>query len=399
MTSETDPLLEYREEFPILEKTTYLVSNSLGPMPRSVPDRLAEYSRDWATLGVTAWKHGWWEKPIDIGNQIAPLMNAEPGSVVMVPNVSFAQSVVVSAMEFNAGRDTIVMTDLDFPSVRYAYQELGKRLGARIVSVSSEDGITLDQEKLLEAIDERTQLVAISHVLYKSAFINDVDTISRHAHGLGALVSLDAFHSIGIIPVDVQKSGADFVSGGVLKWLCGGPGACFLYVSPGVRDSLQPALTGWQAHSRPFAFEDRMDYASGASRWLGGTPVIPALYAAAEGAKIIRDAGVDAIRKKSVRQTSRLIELADERGFGVFSPRDTERRAGTVTINVPHAYEIAQVLLSRGILVDYRVGAGIRAAPFFFNTDDEIDLLIDAIDESLKTAEWKKYSDQHAVVT
>ena len=394
-----DPLLDYRKEFPILETTTYLVSNSLGPMPRSVPDRLAEYGRDWATLGVIAWKQGWWEKPIDVGNQIAPLMNAELGSVVMVPNVSFAQSVVVSAMDFTGDRDAIVMTDLDFPSVRYAYQELGKRLGARIVSVPSDDGITIDLERLLEAIDERTKLVAISHVLYKSAFINDVDAICRHAHKMGAMVSLDAFHSVGIIPVDVAESGADFVSGGVLKWLCGGPGACFLYVSPAVRDTLQPALTGWQAHSRPFAFEDRMDYASGAWRWLGGTPVIPALYGAAEGAKIILSAGIDPIRKKSVRQTSRLVELAEERGFPVFSPRDSSQRAGTVTINVPHAYEIAQLLIARGILVDYRVGAGVRVAPFFFTADDEIELLIDTIDSALKASEWTQYSSSQSVVT
>ena len=395
----TDPLVRYRSDFPILEKTTYLVSNSLGPMPRSVPDRLAEYARDWATLGVTAWKQGWWDMPIDVGNQIAPLMNAEPGSVVMIPNVSFAQSVVASAMDFSGSRDTIVMTGLDFPSVRYAYQELGKRLGARIVSVPSDDGITLDLERLLDAIDERTRLVAISHVFYKSAFINDVDVICDHAHRVGAFVSLDAFHSVGIIPVDVRKSGADFVSGGVLKWLCGGPGACFLYVSPAVRDNLQPALTGWQAHARPFAFEERMDFAAGASRWLSGTPVIPALYAAAEGVKIIGSAGIDSIRTKSVRQTSRLIELADERGFGVFSPRNPDHRAGTVTISVPHAYEIAQLLISRDILVDYRVGAGIRAAPFFFNTDEEIELLIETIDEALKTSEWEKYSGSPNVVT
>jgi kynureninase len=394
-----DPLLEFRKEFPILDKTTYLVSNSLGPMPRTVPDKLAEYARDWASLGVTAWKKGWWEMPIDAGNEIAPLLNAEQGSIVMVPNVSFAQSVVASAMDFSGERNTIVMTELDFPSVRYAYQELGKRLGARVVSVPSEDGITLDRDRVLEAIDERTRLVAISHVLYKSAFINDVDAVCARARRMGAYVSLDAFHSIGIIPVDVQRSGADFVSGGVLKWLCGGPGACFLYIAPSVRETLQPSLTGWQAHARPFAFEDRMDYAPGSTRWLSGTPVIPALYAATEGVKIIRKAGVDAIRKKSVRQTERLIELADDRGFRVFSPRDTSQRAGTVTIDVPHAYEISQVLINRGILVDYRVGAGIRAAPFFFNTDEEIELLIDTIDEALRTEDWKQYSSVQSKVT
>jgi kynureninase len=394
-----DPLLEYRQEFPILDKTTYLVSNSLGPMPRSVPERLAEYSEDWATLGVTAWKRGWWEKPVTTGNEIAPLMNAESGSVVMVPNVTFAQSVVLSSLDFSGDRDTVVMTELDFPSVRYACQELGERLGARIVAVKSDDGITIDQDRLLEAIDERTKLVAISHVFYKSAFINDANAICRHAHRMGALVSLDAFHSVGIIPVDVQESGVDFLSGGVLKWLCGGPGSCFLYVAPSLRDKLEPALTGWQAHSRPFAFEGRMDYATGPARWLNGTPVIPALYAAVEGVKLIRKAGIGAIREKSMRQTARLIELADARGFRVFSPRDPDRLAGTVTIDVPHAYEVAQLLLSREILIDYRVGAGIRAAPFFFNTDSEVELLIDTIDEALQTGDWKRFAGEQAVVT
>ena len=395
----TDDLIQYRSEFPILEKTTYLVSNSLGPMPRSVPAKLAEYGADWGSLGVKAWARGWWEMPVDVGSEIAPLMGADAGEVAMMPNVTIAQSAVCSAMDFSAPRDTIVMTELDFPSVRYAYQELAKKFGARLVEVGSDDGISIDQEKLLAAIDERTRLVAISHVLFKSAFINDADAICAHAHRMGALVSLDAFHSIGIIPVDVKKSGVDFLTGGVLKWLCGGPGGCFLYVSPKVRDTLAPALTGWQAHTRPFAFEERMEYAPGPFRWLNGTPVIPALYACAEGAKIIRSAGVDAIREKSMRQTSRLIEMAEARGYRVFAPRDSSRRGGTVAIDVPHGYEVAQVLLSREILVDYRVGAGIRVAPFFFTRDDELDTLIGAIDEALETSSWERFTERRAVVT
>jgi len=292
-----------------------------------------------------------------------------------------------------------VMTDLDFPSVRYAYQQMAARFGARIVNVGSDDGISIDQDRLLEAIDERTRLVAISHVLFKSAFINDANAICAHAHKMGALVSLDAFHSVGIIPVDVKKSGVDFLTGGVLKWLCGGPGGCFLYVSPTVRDTLAPALTGWQAHPRPFAFEEQMEYTTGAFRWLNGTPVIPALYACAEGAKIIRQAGIDAIREKSVRQTSRLIELADARGYKVFAPRDSKQRGGTVAFDVPHGYEVAQVLLSRDILVDYRVGAGIRVAPFFFTRDDELETLIGAIDEALETDAWMEFASRVSVVT
>ena len=395
----SDKLLEYRNQFPILEKTTYLISNSLGPMPRTVPARLAEYADAWGELGVKAWAKGWWEKPVDVGNEIAPLMNAAPGSVVMMPNVTIAQSAVLSAMEFSKDRDTVVMTDLDFPSVRYAIEALAKKLVARVKVSHSDDGITIDEDRLLAAIDDRTKLVCISHVLFKSAFINDANAICGHAHKMGALVSLDAFHSVGIIPVDVQQSQVDFLTGGVLKWLCGGPGGCFLYVAPSISDSLAPALTGWQAHSKPFAFEDQMTYTTGAFRWLNGTPVIPALYAAAEGPKIIRKAGIDSIREKSIRQTSHLIALADQRGYKVFAPRDPGRRGGTVAIDVPNGYEVAQVLLSKEILVDYRVGAGIRSAPFFFNTDEEIETLIGTIDDTLKTGEWKQFSNRQTVVT
>lgn len=394
-----DPLLEYRKEFPILEKTTYLVSNSLGPMPRTVPGKLAEYARDWGDLGVKAWSRGWWEQPVNVGNEIAPLINAEDGEVVMMPNVTIAQTAVLSSIDFPKDRDTIVMSELDFPSVRYAYEEMGKRLGARVVVVRSDDGLTIDLDRLLAAIDERTRLVAVSHVSFRSAFVMDADAICRRAHQMGALVSLDSFHAVGVIPVDVKKSGADFLTGGVLKWLCGGPGGCFLYVSPKVRDELRPALTGWQAHSRPFAFEDSMEYTTGAFRWLNGTPVIPALYAAAEGAKILRKAGIAAIREKSIRLTSRLIAAADRLGYRVNAPRDAIHRGGTVALDVPNGYEVTQCLLSRDILVDYRVGAGIRIAPHFFTRDDEVESAIEEIAGFLESGAWKKFAERATVVT
>lgn len=394
-----DPLLAFREEFPILEKTNYLVSNSLGPMPRTVPGKLAEYARDWGELGVKAWNRGWWELPVEVGNEIAPLVNAGDGEIVMMPNVTIAQTAVLSAIDFSRERDTVVMTELDFPSVRYAYAEMAERLGARIVVVRSDDGITIDREKLLAAIDERTRLVAVSHVLFRSAFLMDADAICTRAHQVGALVSLDSFHAVGIVPVDVKRNKVDFLTGGVLKWLCGGPGACFLYVSPAVRDKLKPALTGWQAHARPFAFEETMDFTSGAFRWLNGTPVIPALYAAVEGPKILRRAGVAAIREKSVRLTSRLIELADERSFKVNAPRDPAQRGGTVTFDVPHGYEVTQHLLSRNILVDYRVGAGIRIAPHFFTREDELEEAVLEIDKALETGSWQRFTEKMAVVT
>jgi kynureninase len=398
-TTSTDPLLAFRDEFPILQKVNYLVSNSLGPMPRTVPEKLAEYGRDWGDLGVKAWARGWWEKPVAVGNEIAPLINAGDGEVVMMPNVTIAQTAVLSAIDFPKERDTIVMTELDFPSVRYAYAEMAARLGARVVVVRSDDGITIALDELLAAIDERTRLVAVSHVLFRSAFLMDADAICRRAHEMGALVSLDSFHAVGIVPVDVKKSGVDFLTGGVLKWLCGGPGACFLYVSPGVRDELKPSLTGWQAHSRPFAFEESMEYTTGAFRWLNGTPVIPALYAAAEGPKILRRAGIDAIREKSVRLTSRLIDLALDRGYIVKAPRDPARRGGTVAVDVPHGYEVTQHLLSKDILVDYRVGAGIRIAPHFFTKEEELEEVVHEIDTALESGSWQRYSEKIAVVT
>ena len=392
-------LQDFREEFPILAKTTYLVSNSLGPMPRSVPDRLAEYSRDWGDLGVKAWNRGWWELPVEVGNEIAPLIGADKGEIVMMPNVTIAQTAVLSAIDFPKERDTVVMTDLDFPSVRYAYEEMARRLGARVVVVKSDDGLTIDLERLLAAIDERTRLVAVSHVLFRSAFLMDAEAICGRAHQMGALVSLDSFHAVGIVPVDVKRSKVDFLTGGVLKWLCGGPGACFLYVSSAVRDQLKPALTGWQAHSRPFAFEDTMEYTTGAFRWLNGTPVIPALYAATEGPKLLRRAGIGLIRARSTSLTSRLIELADEHGFPVKAPREPARRGGTVALDVPHGYEVTQDLLSRDVLVDYRVGAGIRIAPHFFTLDDEVEAAVGEIVKSLESGSWQRFAERTAVVT
>ena len=399
MSVVTDPLLAFRAEFPILERTTYLVSHSLGAMPRTVPDRLAEYVDTWAELGVRAWANGWWEMPIEAANEIAPLLGAAPGEVAMVPNVSLGQAAVMSALEYTSPRDRIVMTDLDFPSVRYVYDQLAPRLGAKVVVVPTDDGVSIDEERLMAAIDERTALVAISHVLFRSAYIMDVDAICRRAHDVGAVVSLDAFHSVGVIPVDVKQSGADFLTGGVLKWLCGGPGGCFLYASPEASKRFAPALTGWQAHRRPFGFEGEMDYADGIARWLSGTPVIPALYAATEGPRLVRRAGMEAIRAKSIRQTSRLIALADERGYQVRAPRDPARRGGTVAFDVPHAYEVAQFLLSRDIIVDYRPNAGIRIAPHFYTSDVELERAVAAVDEALATGAWQQYGERKSVVT
>jgi len=395
----TDPLLRFRDEFPILARSTYLVSNSLGAMPRAVPERLAEYAAEWAEWGVRAWARGWWEMPLKLGDLVAPLIGAAPGEVAMAPTVTLAQSAILSAMDFRGGRDTVVMTELDFPSVRYAIEQLAPKLGARVVVVPSDDGIGIDEGRLHAAIDERTALVSVSHVLFRSAYIIDAQRLCAHAHAQGAVVALDAYHSVGVIPVDVMASGADFLTGGVLKWLCGGPGGCFIYASRAASERFAPALTGWQAHSRPFGFEQSMDWASGAARWLGGTPVVPALYAALEGPRIVREAGLAAIREKSQRQTARLLSLADERGYRAHVPRDPARRGGTVAFDVPHGGEVAQELLRRNIVIDYRPGAGVRVAPHFYTSDQEVESVVGEIDEIVRTGAWRAFEGARPRVT
>ncbi|HYW32393.1 MAG TPA: aminotransferase class V-fold PLP-dependent enzyme [Gemmatimonas sp.] len=392
MTTHPDLLLRFRSEFPILASSTYLVSNSLGAMPRTVPERLAEYTDAWASRGVRAWAEGWWELPVRMGSEIAPLIGAASGTVAMIPTVTAGMSSILAALDYPESRNEIVMTALDFPSVRYAYDALAPRLGARVVVVPSDDGIGIDLERLLAAITERTRLVAISHVLFRSAYIIDVARVVERAHDVGAVVALDAYHSVGVMPVDVVQLGADFLCGGVLKWLCGGPGGCFLYAAPGATDGLAPALTGWQAHRSPFAFAERMEYAGGAWRWLGGTPVVPALFAGLDGPRILREAGMPTVRAKSTHQTSWLMNAADSRGWRTHAPRDAERRGGTVAFDLPHAAEVARALLARDVVIDYRPGAGIRIAPHFYTTDGELETCILAIDDILTSGEWRRFA-------
>lgn len=394
-----DPLLELRAEFPILERCTYLVSNSLGAMPRTVPDRLAEYADAWQQRGVRAWADGWWELPVTVGNEVAPLIGAHAGEVAMMPTVTLSQLAVLSAVDFSPARDTVVMTALDFPSVRYAIEQTAPRYGARVEVVPSDDGISIDADRLCAAITERTRLVAISHVLFRSASIIDVQRVCARAHSVGALVSLDGYHAVGVMPVDVRAIGCDFYSGGVLKWLCGGPGGAFLWVSPAVSARMTPALTGWQAHAHPFAFAEQMEYASGAWRWLGGTPVVPALYANAEGPRLIHRARVTAIREKSMRQTAQLIALADARGYAVSAPRDPAARGGTVAFDVPHAAEVARALLAREVVIDFRPGAGIRVAPHFYTSDAEVSRVVEEIDDILRTDAWRPFEGVQTTVT
>ncbi|HMX30221.1 MAG TPA: aminotransferase class V-fold PLP-dependent enzyme, partial [Blastocatellia bacterium] len=342
-----DELLSYRSQFPILENSLYLINHSLGAMPVKTYDRLHDYAETWATRGIRAWAEGWWEMPLTVGDKLARIIGAEPGSVVMHQNVSVCQAIILSCFDLAGRRNKIVYEGMNFPSVMYVYQAHADAAGARIVTVPSEDGITIDTERMLDAIDEETLLVPISHVLFKSAYIQDAKAIVEKAHAVGAMVVLDTYQSAGTVPFSVRELGVDFATGGSVKWLCGGPGAGYLYVRPDLRGKLQPKVTGWAAHRAPFAFEPEMDYAGDAHRFLHGSPAIPTMYAAESGYDLINEIGVERIREKSVRQTSRLIELADEQGWRVNSPRRAEQRGGSVIFDVPHAGEIVRELAGR----------------------------------------------------
>jgi kynureninase len=370
----SDPLLAWRQEFPILEHTTYMISHSLGPMPRRAEAALAEFTRTWATRGIRAWEEGWWEMPVTCGDLIGRIIGAPPGRVVMHQNVSICQALVTSCFDWSGPRNKLVTDGLNFPSNDYIYHGL-ERQGAEIVSVASQDGLTVPLEDILDAIDEDTHLVSISHVAFRSSALQDLAAIAERAHAAGAYLVADLYQSAGIVPLDVTALGVDFATGGSVKWLLGGPGAGYLYVRPDLDASLEPAATGWAAHARPFDFEaGPIEYAPDIHRFLNGTPNVPAMYSARSGYEIVAEIGVPAIREKSVRQTQRMIELADAAGLTVRSPRDPEHRGGTVILGVPNedGRAIVAELGRRQILVDFRPGAGVRIAPHFYTSDDEI---------------------------
>jgi kynureninase len=292
--------------------------------------------------------------------------------------------VVASCFDFSGKRNKVVYSDMNFPSVMY-FWEAQRAYGARVQMVKTDDGITVPTQRLLDAIDEQTLLVPISHVIFRSAFINDAKAIIEKAHKVGAYVVLDTFQSLGTVPVDVQALNTDFACGGVLKWLCGGPGVAYLYVRPDLGKKLEPKFTGWFAHQDSMAFETGpIRYTDPPFRFMNGTSHVPSLEACRPGLKIITEVGVQRIREKSKLQTARLIELVEKQGWRVNSPRDPEKRGGTVSIDMPDSQEVCRELLKREIMVDWRPKAGVRMSPHFYNTDQELEFAINAAEEILK---------------
>ena len=375
-------LASYRDRFPILAETTYLINHSLGAMPAAAEERIAEYARTWRTRGIRAWGEGWWTMPLTVGDQVGRIIGAPPGTTVMHQNVAIAEAIVLSCFRpIDPRRNRVVYEEGNFPSVRYLYQA---QPDIEVVAVPA-------GELLVDAIDERTLLVPISHVLFKTAEIQDAAAIAARARDVGAHVVLDAYQSAGIVPVDVTALGVSFAVGGSVKWLCGGPGNGWLYVRPDLIDELEPTLVGWQAHARPFGFEPELEYAEGVARFLTGTPNGPALYAATAGYDAIEEIGVARIRENSVRQTTLLIDLLDKAGFEVGSPRAPARRGGTVTVLVPEFEALHKELGERGILCDFRPDVGLRLGPHFFNTDEELRYTVAQIGEIVENGAYERH--------
>ena len=372
-----DDLLDRRADYPILGRKTYLINNSLGAMHRGVRDAVTGFADAWDTHGVEAWLGEWLPKMADVADLVGSIIGAPPGSTVMHQNVAALLGAVASCLDFSGPRNRVVTTAMDWPGSHYLWTEHA-RYGAALTVVPSADGVGVDAQAVVDAIDERTLLVSVSHVLFKSAYLMDLAPIVARAHDVGALVLLDSYQAAGVVPFSVTDLGVDLCVGGSVKYLCGGPGNGWLYVAPSVAETLRPAQVGWFGHARPFGFEwDAIEYAPGVRRFTGGTPGVPAAYAAVPGYTAVAEVGVARIRERSVSLTQPLLEGALERGFTVRSPHDPARRGGHVTIDPGDSERVHDELLRRGFSVDHRPGVGVRVGPHFYNSADECTAILD----------------------
>lgn len=384
----------WRARFPILETTTYLVNHSLGAMPSAVYEKLRAFADQWAERGVRAWAEGWWTSPVDVGNVLGKILNAPAGSVVMHQNVSVIQALVASCLDFSGKRNKVVYTDQEFPSNMYVWEGMRSR-GAKIEVVPT-TGVEVDLQRLLAAIDETTLIVPLSLVCYKTNFLVDAKAVCARAKEVGALVMLDAYQALGTVPVDVRALGVDMVCGGSVKWLCGGPGAAYLYVRPDLLPKLEPRITGWAAHEEPFAFETGPQrYAHDIRRMLHGTPSVASFLAATAGYEIVIEAGVGAIREHSIALTEGLRKKLLGAGFQVNSPADPARRGSTLTVGLrpdENGPAFVRAFEEMGILVDHRPGAGIRVSPHFYTLEDELDEFVEALAELRSKRRWQSFA-------
>jgi kynureninase len=371
-----DDLLSRRDDYPVLGKKTYLASHTLGAMHRGTRERLNAYADLWAEQGVVAWE-SWAPEVRRVGDVVGSLVGAPPGTTVMRQNVADLLGDVVSGLDWRGTRNRVVTSSLEWPGSLHTWSQVHRLGGEAVVVPGTADGVHLDLEAMLDAIDERTLVVECSHVLFRTSTLNDVKPLIEKAHAVGALAIVDGYQAAGTVPVDVVDLGVDVYLGGSVKYLSGGPGNGWMYVRPGLE--LEPVTTGWFGQVAPFDFDPENHYAPGVARFTGGTPGVPAHYAAAPAYEALAEIGIQRVRERSLSMTQPLLESALERGFTVRSPHDPAQRGGHVTIDPGSSERVHDHLHSQGFVVDHRPGVGIRVSPHFYNSLDEALACLDAM--------------------
>ena len=374
-------LISWRKEFPILQRKTYLNSCSLGALSTRSMAGMARFQELWNEYGASAWYKLWLGEIAEVREKFARLIGAQPHEVAIAPNVSAALSEIATGLDMGE-RNRVVMADLDFPTL--AYQWMAKqRLGIEIDFVESPDRITVPTDKLLAAIDERTGLVATSRVFYLSGYIQDIAAVTRRAHEKGALVLVDDYQGTGQIPLDVKALDVDFLVTGTLKWLMGGPGLAFIYVREDLIPRLRPSVTGWWGSRDMFEFRTGVfEYRDDAQRLEAGTPAVAPIFAANASLDIVLEIGVERIRERTRWLADDLVRRIQERGWTLLSPADGAVRSSIVMLGMERPDELVDGLKQRGIIVDSRPGR-LRISPHFYNTVEENQQIIAALDELL----------------
>lgn len=365
----TPSLARYRGEFPVFADTIYLNTCSLGALGSRSRRKVTEFLDAWEKRGASAWYDVWWEALQELRTRYARLIGAQGSEIALAPNISTAVGTVASALDYRA-RPKVVVTSLDFPTV--AYQWLARRPeGVEVVVVESPDGVTVPVEAIARAVDARTALVATSHVFFTTGAIQDIRAVAQAAHAHGALCLIDAYHSVGQLPVDVRDADVDFLVAGGLKWLLGGPGVVFLYVRDALARSLEPTLAGWFGHRDQFAFDPReLTRHDDARRFELGTPALAAVHAQLGGLEYIEEIGVAAIRQVSMGLAEDLIARARDRGWTPRVAASPTDRSAIVMLPMPDPHAAVRHLAQAHIIADARPGH-VRLSPFFYNVQED----------------------------
>jgi kynureninase len=372
-----------RSEFPLLERYIYLNACSLGPLPRRGRDALARYSEDWDQKGTPVWFSDWLPLLARFRERIGELLHAPAGTTAIAPSVSVALTTLASGLPLPPGRDKILIGELDFPTIGHQWLS---RPGYEVEFVPSRDGMTIPPEVFAERIDERTALVATTHLFYTTGYLQDVRAIADAAHTKGALCLIDGYQTCGCVPLDVEAMGCDAFVGGCLKWLSGGPGNAFLYVRPELIPRMHPQGTGWFATRDPFSFTlQELTFADDARRLETGTWAMPAHYAGLAGLELILEVGVENIQERLRDLTDRILERCDKAGVRTLTPRERHRRCGIVTLECDRPDEVEAMLHSEGVIVDSRPGR-IRLSPHWCVTEEELERGMNLVLEHLGAA-------------